>query len=700
MVDPKYVVALEKPCVYFDPDFLPKQTADEYFQDLLTTIKWEKTSKINRWVSLHHAKDLADYQYRDAPGAAHLGFTQTIEKIQKAVEDWYQQQTGESVEFNVCLLNYYESGQQRIGWHSDREEIGRTTPIASISLGTPRQFQIRNKTAGPQDRASFDMPNGSLVIMENICQHEYLHSIPKQPSIATGRINLTFRCKSYTTEGEEEHERRNDWLSNITAGAEPSAHAWSAAPTNSERTDVFGSSAGSTGGIYGDFVHAGDLDSDFPHIYFLVKTNLGTERYCGAEIEELLTARNADSWRVIARPVGMDGLVACCCSGSSKAEFAANHVDEVASMIKLLLGLKSAHHVIDYHMDFQLENCCNKKFPTPELVNAETLYEYFKEHLIRQDVVVTSLEQLAASGGGTFRATCDRIGGPHAFQSPQVEMEMGGSLAEYYAEQNVRPKMEDYDVCIRIEIVGFRAIVGTQLNVSDLSKDRHFLKFRNAVTVKTNIAYAMVRLGNVQPGQTIMDPFCGSGTLLLEALEIFRKKVYCIGMDVSKRSASGARDNALAEGCGHEVCKFVCSDARGLRRHVTDESVDAIISNLPWGVQTGQKNSVSDLKTLYEIFLRTSWYTLKPGGRIVMLVLRGLQITRIVRKLSGRYRLLNVTVIRTTNNLPSVVVIEKLARDELRENIKSQLAYMNQYVNVSPEIYHAIHMEAVDDEDN
>ena len=82
-----------------------------------------------------------------------------------------------------------------------------------------------------------------------------------------------------------------------------------------------------------------------------------------------------------------------------------------------------------------------------------------------------------------------------------------------------------------------------------------------------------------------------------------------------------------------------------------------------------------------------------------MLVLRGLQVTRIVRKLSGRYRLLNVNVIRTTNNLPSIVVVEKLERDELRDSIKGQLAYMNKYVNVSPEIYQAIHMEAVDDED-
>jgi hypothetical protein len=43
------------------------------------------------------------------------------------------------------------------------------------------------------------------------------------------------------------------------------------------------------------------------------------------------------------------------------------------------------------------------------------------------------------------------------------------------------------------------------------------------------------------------------------------------------------------------------------------------------------------------------------------------------------------------------VVIEKLAEDELRQSVKGQLAYMAKYVSVSPEMYSAIHMEAIDE---
>ena len=682
MVDSKYVVALKRPCVYFDPEFLPPDVATECYDDLLQNIKWETTSKINRWVSLHHSLDLKDsYQYRDAPGAPQLGFTKSIEKIQVAAQEWFSQQTGQHVEFNVCLLNYYENGQQRIGWHSDREEIGRTTPIASVSLGATRQLQIRNKVTGPQDRIALDMPSGALVVMENICQHEYLHSVPRQPTVIDGRINLTFRCKEFTTEGEVMHEQRDRGLANITRGALPDAQAWSS-PLDSPSSKVFG-----------DDVAEDELHPDFSDIVFLIKVNLGTERYCGAEAQELLDSHDlGELFRIIARPRQMDGFVACCCSNE-------NMTPELKSeTTRILLGAKSALHLLDYHTDFLIAACCTDSIPEPEKVTGEMLYEHFKGLLVNKDVVMSSLDHLAQNGGGTFRACCDRIGGPHAFQHPEIEREMGGALAEYYESREIRPKMENYDVCIRIEVVGYRIIVGTQLNVYDLSKDRHFLKFRNAVAVKTNIAYAMVRLGNIQAGHTVLDPFCGSGTLLLEALEVFQKRIFCIGLDVSKRSAEGARENALAENCGPDVCKFACSDARGLRKHVTDESVDAIITNLPWGVQTGQHNSVVELGTLHEVFLRTAWYTLKPGGRIVMLNLRGLQLMRIVRKLSGRYRLLSVNVIRTTNNLPSVFVIEKLCSDTVRDSIKSQLSHLGQYVTVGPEMYHALHSEMIDEE--
>ena len=48
------------------------------------------------------------------------------------------------------------------------------------------------------------------------------------------------------------------------------------------------------------------------------------------------------------------------------------------------------------------------------------------------------------------------------------------------------PKMEEYDINVRVDVVGHTVIIGTQSNFQDLSMERHFLRFRNAVTVKVS----------------------------------------------------------------------------------------------------------------------------------------------------------------------------------------------------------------------
>lgn len=92
----------------------------------------------------------------------------------------------------------------------------------------------------------------------------------------------------------------------------------------------------------------------------------------------------------------------------------------------------------------------------------------------------------------------------------------------------------------------------------------------------------MVRCASIQRGARIADPFCGSGTLLLVALDVYNKDLQCTGLDVSRRSVEGAKQNALAEGYTDTKCNFVCADARGLRRHLEDNSLNAIVTNLPW----------------------------------------------------------------------------------------------------------------------
>lgn len=111
-------------------------------------------------------------------------WTPELYRIKNKIEDLTKKK------YNVCLCNYYESGKKAINWHSDNEEKGSISSIASVSLGSERRFEIRNKETGQVNR--WILQNGSLFLMKEGCQENYIHRLPKDKS-QTGRINLTFR---------------------------------------------------------------------------------------------------------------------------------------------------------------------------------------------------------------------------------------------------------------------------------------------------------------------------------------------------------------------------------------------------------------------------------------------------------------------------------------------------------------------------
>ena len=415
-------------------------------------------------------KKKTGYKYRDAPGASIIGqFPQTVQRLKLLAEEWYNSKQSSSntttnnnnkeekkkVEFNVCLLNYYENGQQRIGFHSDNEELGRSTPIASISLGATRQFLIRSKTDGVNDRTSISMTNGSLIIMENKCQLDYLHSVPKEGNVTSGRINLTFRCKevgSDNTAGELQHEKRDSWIHNIsTEGGNVDSTASSWKVDNDDTGDVDGINKeannqvfGNNAQFYNPSIHSEALLSK--SILYVVKTNIGAEVYCAAELEEVV---DGNQYYMLARPFSVAAYVGICRRQSEEEEFDAK--EDMQQMEATLLQLRSAHHILKYHDHFDLNDVLSSLPPSKEeeatdaaasveekgvgedektwrdrastnsiaSINGEMLYEYYKDRLVSKNASISTLAGLKK--GGTFRTSCDRIGTGHGFQGPELE---------------------------------------------------------------------------------------------------------------------------------------------------------------------------------------------------------------------------------------------------------------------------------------
>jgi alkylated DNA repair dioxygenase AlkB len=125
------------------------------------------------------------YTYSNTTKQA-LAWTKELFHLKQIVEEVAE------TKFNSCLLNLYHNGNEGMGWHSDDEEsLGKNNTIASLSFGAERNFSFKHKHT--KQIVSFVLEHGSLLIMKDTTQTNWLHSLPKSKSITRPRINLTFR---------------------------------------------------------------------------------------------------------------------------------------------------------------------------------------------------------------------------------------------------------------------------------------------------------------------------------------------------------------------------------------------------------------------------------------------------------------------------------------------------------------------------
>ena len=144
----------------------------------------------------------------------------------------------------------------------------------------------------------------------------------------------------------------------------------------------------------------------------------------------------------------------------------------------------------------------------------------------------------------SFRVSCSRVG-EHAFRSPEVEREAGSVLQARYRTD---VDLERYTLHVKIDIVGERAFAGYQLTGRKGLDRRYRWVYHPRVTLRTPIAYGMLVLsGYVASPGALHDPFCGSGTILLEATGVCRDRGAdappLSGSDWDARAVSGARAN-------------------------------------------------------------------------------------------------------------------------------------------------------------
>ncbi|MFT4801335.1 MAG: alkylated DNA repair dioxygenase AlkB [Flavobacteriaceae bacterium] len=171
---------------------LSQQEADHYYQTLLHNIEWKNDEAIifgkkiitKRKVAWY-AEEEFPYTYSKVTKKALL-WTKELLSLKELIEH----QTGE--QFNSCLLNLYHSGDEGMTWHSDGEkDLKKNGAIGSLSFGAERKFAFKHKET--KEKVVLYLEHGSLLMMKNETQKNWLHRLPPTKKINAPRINLTFR---------------------------------------------------------------------------------------------------------------------------------------------------------------------------------------------------------------------------------------------------------------------------------------------------------------------------------------------------------------------------------------------------------------------------------------------------------------------------------------------------------------------------
>lgn len=126
-----------------------------------------------------------------------------------------------------------------------------------------------------------------------------------------------------------------------------------------------------------------------------------------------------------------------------------------------------------------------------------------------EDIQITGTESLPKDK--TFAVKCVR-NGTHNFTSTEVEQALGKTIASKgYTVDLKTPQIQ-----VLCYIYNDRYYLGIDLSGFDLSK-RQYNIFASPASIRSTIAYAMLRIAGFTGKESVVDPFTRSGPIIIEA---------------------------------------------------------------------------------------------------------------------------------------------------------------------------------------
>jgi tRNA (guanine6-N2)-methyltransferase len=243
---------------------------------------------------------------------------------------------------------------------------------------------------------------------------------------------------------------------------------------------------------------------------------------------------------------------------------------------------------------------------------------------------------------------------------------LGGKLPASW-----RPAEENASVEIWLTIHGATAVCG--LRLSDRTMRHRTWKLEHfPASLRPTMAAAMVRLAQIKPGNVVLDPMCGAGTILAEAW--FATRRLRLSAHVQPSGSSGSSDasaepqavSLLGGDIDPHHVGFAKTNLRQLaevpietwdarRLPLKDAGVDRVICNLPFGKQL---STAEEIGPLYQRAVKEMNRVLKPKGRAVLLVAEASELKDAIRP--GGWKQEGFVPVRILGQRAAILVYRKV----------------------------------------
>jgi len=173
------------------------------------------------------------------------------------------------------------------------------------------------------------------------------------------------------------------------------------------------------------------------------------------------------------------------------------------------------------------------------------------------------------------------------FNIVDLENSMGDMISKF---SHAKVKLEDPDITVYLIFTNEENFFGFSKRVKEVKRPIKIKKYPHELDWK--LTRVMINLIGLKKDETVCDPFCGTGTTLLEAESM---GIHAIGLDFDEKMCEISKENLKVNRYKSQVIQ---SDFQELSKMA--EKFDGIVTDLPYG--TSSKTSEKPQEILKKFF--------------------------------------------------------------------------------------------------